>query len=72
MEMRRQDASDIRPYTLLSGWASVIPGVMRSGMTIEQCGPPVYGEDNLPDPWSSPIIPRIQNGCNPRLVADQD
>jgi Glycosyl hydrolases family 2, TIM barrel domain/Glycosyl hydrolases family 2, sugar binding domain/Glycosyl hydrolases family 2 len=72
MKMRRQDASDIRPYTLLSGWASVIPGVLRSGMTIEQCGPPVYGEDNLPDPWSSPIITRVQNGFNPVLVADQD
>ena len=26
MAMRAKDASDIRPYTLLSGWASVIPG----------------------------------------------
>jgi hypothetical protein len=71
MAMRRQDASDVRPYTLLSGWASVIPGVMASKMTIEQGGPPVFGEDNLPDPWSSPILRRIQHGFSPVLVADQ-
>jgi Glycosyl hydrolases family 2, TIM barrel domain/Glycosyl hydrolases family 2, sugar binding domain/Glycosyl hydrolases family 2 len=71
MAMRRQDASDVRPYALLSGWASVIPGVMSSKMTIEQGGPPLFGEDNLPDPWSSPIIQRIQQGFSPVLVADQ-
>jgi hypothetical protein len=71
MEMRRQDASDVRPYALLSGWASVIPGVMTTKMTIEQGGPPLFGEDNLPDPWSSPIIRRIQHGFSPVLVADQ-
>jgi len=71
MAMRRQDASDVRPYTLLSGWASVIPGVMASKMTIEQGGPPVFGEDNLSDPWSSAILRRIQNGFSPVLVADQ-
>jgi len=71
MEMRRQDASDVRPYALLSGWASVIPGVMTTKMIIEQGGPPLFGEDNLPDPWSSPIIRRIQHGFSPVLVADQ-
>jgi len=71
MEMRRQDASDVRPYALLSGWASVIPGVVTTKMTIEQGGPPLFGEDNLPDPWSSPIIRRIQHGFSPVLVADQ-
>ncbi len=55
----------------LAGWASVIPGVMASKMTIEQGGPPVFGEDNLPDPWSSAILRRIQNGFSPVLVADQ-
>jgi hypothetical protein len=40
-------------------------------MTIEQGGPPVFGEDNLPDPWSSPIIRRIQAGFSPVLVADK-
>jgi len=71
MEMRRKDASDVRPYTLLSGWASFVPGVQASKMTLEQGGPPVFGEDNLPDPWSSGIIRRIQAGFNPVLVADQ-
>jgi len=71
MAMRRQDASDVRPYTLLSGWSSFVPGTMRTTMTIEQGGNPVFGEDNLPDPWSSPIIMRIQNGFSPVLVADQ-
>ena len=72
MAMRRQDGVDIRPYTLLSGWASFIPGVKRTQMTIEQGGPPVFGEDNLPDPWSSQIIRRVQNGFSPVLVADKD
>ncbi len=71
MGMRRKDASDVRPYTLLSGWASFVPGVQASKMALEQGGPPVFGEDNLPDPWSSPIIRRIQAGFNPVLVADQ-
>jgi len=30
-----------------------------------------FGEDNLPDPWSSQIIRRIQNGFSPVLVADK-
>lgn len=72
MAMRRQDGVDIRPYTLLSGWASFIPGVKRTQMTIEQGGPPVFGEDNLPDPWSNQIIRRVQNGFSPVLVADKD
>ena len=72
MAMRRQDGSDVRPYTLLSGWASFIPGVKRTQMTIEQGGTPVFGEDNLPDPWSSPIIRRVQHGFSPVLVADKD
>jgi hypothetical protein len=71
MEMRSQGASEVRPYALLSGWASVIPGVKTTQMTIEQGGPPLFGEDNLSDPWSSPIIQRIQQGFNPLLVADQ-
>src|SRR4051795_11948443 len=32
----------------------------------------MYGEDNLPDPWSNPIIQRIQKGFAPVLVADRD
>jgi hypothetical protein len=72
MAMRRQDASDVRPYTLLSGWSSFVPGTIRTTMTIEQGGNPVFGEDNLPDPWSSPIITRVQHGFSPVLVADKD
>ena len=32
--------------------------------------PPLFGEDNLPDPWSNPIIVRIQRAMNPTAVAD--
>jgi len=70
MTLRQKDASDIRPYTLLSGWCSFVPGVKTTMMTIEQGGKPLFGEDNLPDPWSSPIITRIQRGFNPVAVAD--
>jgi hypothetical protein len=52
------------PYTLLSGWASFVPGVQTTIMTIEQGGPPLFGENNLPDPWSSPILTRIQMAFN--------
>ena len=34
--------------------------------------PPLFGEDNLPDPWSNPILMRIQRAFNPLLVADSD
>ena len=70
MDLRQQDSSDIRPYTLLSGWASFVPGVRTTMMSIEQGGPPLFGEDNLPDPWSSPIITRIQRGFSPVAVVD--
>ena len=76
MRMREQGASDTRPYTLLSAWASVIPGVDRTDMTLEinyPNGPhPIYGEDNLPDPWSNPTIQLIQNSFNPVAVIDTD
>ena len=76
MAMRAQNASEIRPYTLLSGWASFVPGVTTSSMVLEPTYPagvinhPHFGEDNLSDPWSNPIITRIQRGMNPVLVAD--
>jgi hypothetical protein len=75
--MRIKDASEIRPYTLLSAWASVIPGVRTTMMRLEPTypagiiNPPLFGEDNLPDPWSNPIIMRVQRAYNPVLVADQ-
>ena len=57
MRMREKGAADIRPYTLLSAWSSVVPGVKRTDMTLEigyPNGPhPLYGEDNLPDPWAT-------------------
>ncbi len=68
--MRQKGASDIRPYTLLSAWASFVPGVRTSDMTLEQGGPPLYGIDNLPEPWSNSIIQRIQSAFHPLLVAD--
>ena len=69
--LRQKDASDVRPYTLLSGWAGFIPGVKRTMMTIESLNTnPVFGEDNLPDPWSNPIITRISRAFNPVAVAD--
>ncbi len=76
--MRRKNASDIRPYTLLSAWCGFIPGVKRTDMKIEQgyknmAGTqpnPLYGEDNLPDPWNNVIVKRNQAAYNPVLVAD--
>ena len=76
MAMRRQDASEIRPYTLLSAWASFVPGINRTAMLLEPTYPagvinnPLYGEDNLPEPWSNPIVVRVQRAFNPVLVAD--
>jgi hypothetical protein len=71
--MREKDASDIRPYALAGAWASVIPGV-RSGdfVTDNYAFHPLYGEDNLPDPWSHPQIQRVQRAFSPVLVADRD
>jgi hypothetical protein len=76
MAMRLKDASDLRPYTLLSGWASFVPGITTAMMTLEPTFPdrvvnrPHFGEDNLSDPWSNPIIIRIQRGMNPVAVVD--
>ncbi|MEV7971502.1 glycoside hydrolase family 2 TIM barrel-domain containing protein, partial [Sphaerisporangium sp. NPDC088356] len=62
---RGKDASDLRPYTLLSAWASVVPGVRTTDFTPEEGGRPVYGADNLTDPWSNPQIQRVQAAFNP-------
>ena len=70
--MRRQGASDIRPYTLLSAWAGFVPGVSTTDMILEQGGHPLYGVDNLPNPWTNSQIMRIQAAFNPVLVADAD
>ncbi|MFG2003918.1 glycoside hydrolase family 2 TIM barrel-domain containing protein [Spirillospora sp. NPDC048911] len=76
MRMREQGADDARPYTLLSAWASVIPGVKKTDMRLEISYPngpnPVYGEDNLPDPWNNRTINLIQDAFNPVAVIDTE
>jgi hypothetical protein len=76
MRMREQGASDARPYTMLSAWASVIPGVQRTDMKLETGYPdgphPIYGEDNLPDPWTNPTLTLIRQAFNPVAVIDSD
>ncbi|MGW3890431.1 RICIN domain-containing protein [Micromonospora chokoriensis] len=67
---RGKDASDLRPYTLLSAWASVVPGVRTTDFTTEENSRPVYGADNLPDPWSNPQIQRVQAAFNPVAAID--
>ncbi|WP_405526300.1 RICIN domain-containing protein [Streptomyces canus] len=67
---RGKDAADLRPYTLLSGWASFVPGVRTTDFVPEEGGHPVYGEDNLSDPWSNPQIQRIQAAFNPVAAID--
>ena len=69
---RAQGASDVRPYVLLSSWASSIPGVKTTDFITEEGRRPVYGEDNLPDPWSNPGIQLLQNACNPLLAVDYE
>ena len=68
--MREQDAADIRPYALESGWLGFVPGVKTTDLTLEESRPAVFGADDLSDPWSNPIIQRIQAGFNPLLIAD--
>ncbi|MGW0763776.1 RICIN domain-containing protein, partial [Streptomyces sp. NPDC002814] len=67
---RGKNATDLRPYTLLSAWASVVPGVRTGDFTPEEGGRPVYGSDNLPDPWSNPQIQRVQAAFNPVAAVD--
>ena len=67
---RGKGATDLRPYTLLSAWASVVPGVRTTDFTPEEGGHPIYGADNLPDPWSNPQIQRVQAAFNPVAAVD--
>ncbi|MEU1590492.1 RICIN domain-containing protein [Micromonospora sp. NPDC005710] len=67
---RGKGATDLRPYTLLSAWASVVPGVRSTDFTPEEGGHPIYGVDNLPDPWSNPQIQRVQAAFNPVAAVD--
>ncbi|WP_129337314.1 glycoside hydrolase family 2 TIM barrel-domain containing protein [Cellulomonas endophytica] len=75
LRMREKGAEDTRPYTLLNAWTSVIPGVERTDFTsIEREYPngplPLYGEDNLADPWSNPQIQLLQKAFNPVAAVD--
>jgi hypothetical protein len=75
MRMREKGAADTRPYTLLDFWCSFIPGVKRTDLSVEWLYPaqhPLYGEDNLPDPWSNPQIKLLQQAFNPVAVIDTD
>jgi len=70
--VRAEDAADVRPYVLLSGWVSSVPGVKTTDVFLEEKRHPVYGEDNLPDPWSLPSIKLIQKACHPLLAFDYE
>ena len=67
---RGKGANDLRPYTLLSSWAGVVPGVRTTDFTPEEGGHPVYGADNLPDPWGNPQFQRVQAAFNPVAAID--
>ena len=69
---RAQGASDVRPYVLLSSWVSSIPVVKTTDLIVEENRSPVYGEDNLPDPWSNSGIQLLQKSCNPLFALDYD
>ena len=70
--MRVKGASDIRPYVLLSSWASSIPGCRTTDFLTEENRHPVYGEDNLPNPFEHSGIKLLQLACNPILALDYD
>lgn len=67
---RGKGANDLRPYTLLSAWAGVVPGVRSTDFTPEEGGHPVYGADNLTDPWSNPQFQRVQAAFDPVAAID--
>ncbi|MBP2702607.1 RICIN domain-containing protein [Microbispora sp. RL4-1S] len=67
---RGKDAADLRPYTLLSAWAGFVPGVRTTDFVPEEGGHPLYGADNLSDPWSNPQVQRVQAAFNPVTAID--
>ncbi|MEV8436118.1 RICIN domain-containing protein [Actinosynnema sp. NPDC051121] len=67
---RGKGANDLRPYTLLSAWAGVIPGVRSTDFTPEEGGHPLYGADNLADPWGNPQFQRVRAAFNPVAAID--
>ena len=53
----------------------MIPGVERTDFDSIEIGypngpMPLYGEDNLPDPWSNPQIQLLQKAFNPVAAVD--
>lgn len=69
---RVQGASDVRPYVLSSAWGSSIPGVLSNSFIAEEGRHPVYGEDNLPDPWNNRGILLLRHACSPVFAMDVD
>jgi len=69
---RARNASDMRPYVLVSSWASSVPGVRTTDLLTEENRHPVFGEDNLPEPWSNAGIQLIQTAYHPLLAMDYD
>ena len=69
---RARDASDMRPYVLVSSWASSIPGVKTTDLLTEENRHPVHGEDNLPEPWTHADIQLLQKAYHPLLAMDFD
>ncbi|MET8162374.1 RICIN domain-containing protein [Sphaerisporangium sp. NPDC005289] len=67
---RGKDAADLRPYTLLSAWAGFVPGVRTTDFVPEEGGHPLYGADNLSDPWSNAQVQRVQAAFNPVAAID--
>lgn len=67
---RARGASDMRPYVLVSYWASSVPGVRSTDLFTEEKRHPVYGEDNLPDPWAHPAFQLLQRAYHPLLAMD--
>jgi hypothetical protein len=71
-QMRQKDAAEVRPYALAGAWASSIPGVRTTDFLTDSDKPPLYGEDNLPDPWANHQIQRVQRAFAPVAVLDRD
>ncbi len=70
--MRLEGAADLRPFAFYQGWIGYIPGLGTKTVPLQNGIVPLYGEDNLPDPFSNSQIQRVQAAYNPVLVADKD
>jgi hypothetical protein len=68
--LRAQGASDIRVYTLSSSWCGVVPGTRTTDLVGEEKRHPVWGEDNLPNPWEHPGIRLLQSAMSPLFAMD--